>query len=301
MNSTRGKLNCVTEAAQYGSRQLMLVAPEQLVWKDLPGRPLEPGELQVKTLRSAVSVGSEYAWFIGSERPGDLRPGSRLSFPRRMGYESLGIVTASRSERAQPGDRIIATYGHRTSVVLGPNDLLIRIPPEIPDEVAILSILSCEASRGAERASCGMNDPILITGAGAIGLLALHRLRWLGFQDITVVDPRPDRRHLAEQFGASHALTDADLPRPGQFAFGLECSSVNIAFRLLQQSMRRLGSIAVLADGNYGPLDLDPLANELTIQGSSDGTDYEQYAHHFFAYWNKHPAPLASLFEQVVS
>ncbi len=282
--------------------RLLLVAPGQLAWEEEALAPLDEGEVEVTTVRSAVSVGSEYAWFVAAERENDLRPGSQRIFPRRMGYESLGIVTASRSQRAQVGDRVVATCGHRTGAVVPPADVLIRVPAEIPDEIALLSILSCEAARGVGQATCNPGEPVAITGAGALGLLALHRLRWLGFEDITVVEPQPERRKLAVALGARRTLGEDALPLAGAFAFALECSSVGPAFRVLQQSMRRSGSICMLADGNYGPLELDPLfhSNELTVRGCSDGSDYELYAGQLFRHWREHRPALGSLFDSYI-
>ena len=289
-------------ASNPGGARLILADRERLVWEDVAAEPLKDGEVRIRTIRSAVSVGTEYAWFVGWQRPNDHRPGSKPQFPRRMGYESLGLVVESQSARAGVGDRVVATFGHQTFATVKPESVLILVPFDIPNEVAILCILSCEASRGAEKIDCSSEDPVVITGAGVLGLLALHRLSWLGFKNITVFEPRPERRQLAMQFGATKARVDEIVPLAERFAGGLECSSANSAFRWMQQSMARGGQICVLSDGNYEPLELDPLfhSQELRIVGSNDGTDYETYAPAFFERWRKKQEPLHLLFDRLI-
>jgi alcohol dehydrogenase len=59
------------------------------------------------------------------------------------------------------------------------------------------------------------------------------------------------------------------------------------------------GRICILADGNLEPLTLAPAfhAKELTVVGSSDGLDYQQYALWFWERLRERIAPLERLFE----
>ncbi len=65
---------------------------------------------------------------------------------------------------------------------------------------------------------------------------------------------------------------------------GVECSSRDAAFALLQGRMQRGGRICVLADGNIEPLTLAPMFHEreLTVIGSSDCLDYATHARWYF-------------------
>jgi alcohol dehydrogenase len=144
----------------------------------------------------------------------------------------------------------------------------------------------------------------LITGAGAIGLLTLFNLRANGAHNVDVLEPVAARRALALAFGARNAFDPAaELPAIDSYRYGFECSSRDAAFGLLQAALAREGRICILADGNVEPLTLAPAfhAKELTVVGSSDGLDYQQYALWFWERLRDDIAPLERLFEQQVN
>jgi len=252
----------------------------------------------LQTLTGAVSVGTEGPLYGGDARQAEARP-----YPFMTGYESLARVAAVGDgvTRVRRGDRVVATYGHRTAACVRADGLM-RVPEGVPDEVALLAVLSNDASKGVGKLELDPDDAVLITGAGTIGLLALHRLRWLGFANVDVVDPSVSRRELALELGARAASLLDDLSR-GDYAAGLECSSRQAAFAQLQRFVRPNGQLCILADGNLEPLTLTPEfhTRELSVVASSDGEDYPGHAAAFFAYWLGARAPLAKLFTWRVS
>lgn len=271
---------------------LLLYAPGDLRWVHADLTPPGPGEVWLSTLAGAVSVGTELALFRGDAREAEARP-----YPLMTGYESLGRVVAVGEgvTAVQLGTRVVATYGHRTGACV-PAKNLMPVPDDIPDEIALLAVLSNDASRGVGKLRLNPDDPVLITGAGTIGLLALHRLRWLGLT-VDVVEPLAPRRALALSLGARSAFLPEALPEL-TYAAGVECSSVQAAFALLQRHLRPEGQLCVLADGNIEPLTLTPEfhSRELSVVASSDGQDYPGHARAFFNHWRETRAPLAGLF-----
>lgn len=256
--------------------------------------PPGPGEVVVRTLAGAVSVGTELPLFTGR-----ARRGKAPVYALMTGYESLARVVqvGEGVDRALLGRRVLATYGHRTAARLGATTL-IPVPDDVPDEVALLAILSNDASKGVGKLSLTSTSKVLITGAGTLGLLALHRLRWLGVGAIDVVEPLSARRDLARRLGARAAYAPDELP--GRFYdAGVECSARASAFSLLQRTMRRGGQLCVLSDGNVEPLVLDTAFHEreLSVVASSDGEDYPGHAEAFWVRWRETRAPLGSLFE----
>lgn len=272
----------------------MLVGPTRLEWLEetLPA----PGvsEVLVRTALGAVSVGTELPLYRG-----DARSSKQVVYPRMTGYESLARVVqvGERVASLGVGERVLASYGHRTAACLAEGQL-IPVPEAVPDEVALLAILSCDASKGVGKLGLAVDDPVLITGAGTVGLLALHRLSWLGVAQVDVVEPDPRRRALALALGAQQAFAPDAYPG-GEYAAGLECSSRTAAFALLQEAVRPGGRICVLADGNLEPLSLSPVFHEreLSVVASSDGVDYAGHARAFFTRWLEHRPLLAALFE----
>lgn len=261
-------------------RSLLLTAPRRLEWVEEPLAAPGEGELLVETLAGAVSVGSELPLYRGDERAS--RP---TTYPRMTGYESLGLVRAAGAGVRTPavGERIVATYGHRDAAIV-PATKVIPAPPGLPDELALLGILSCDVAKGIGKVGPSAAEPVLISGAGTIGLLTLWVLRAQGVRTVDVLEPLPERRALAEALGAAHAWAPDELPRD-DYAAGFECSSRDAAFARLQRALRRDGRICILADGNVEPLTLTPEfhARELAVVGSSDGLDYHAHARWFFA------------------
>ena len=272
--------------------ELLLYGPHDLRWIEGELKPPGPGEVWLETLAGAVSVGTEFPLYRG-----DARAVKNPTYPLMTGYESLArVVRVGRAvKNVSLGERVVSTYGHRTAACVSAVNLM-RVPKGIPDEIALLAILANDSSKGVAKLRLHRKDAVLITGAGTIGLLALYRLRWLGFQ-VDVVEPEPERRELALTLGARNVFLP-DEPNEKLYAAGVECSSAQAGFATLQRHLKIGGQICILADGNLGPLTLTPEfhARELSVIASSDGEDYPGYAKAFFRYWQKTKAPLAKLF-----
>lgn len=248
----------------------------------------------LKTLAGAVSVGTE-----GPLYRGDAREAEPRLYPLMTGYESLARVAhvGEGVTNVRAGERVVSTYGHRTAACV-PARGLMPVPDGIPDEIALLAVLSNDSSKGVGKLHLNQNDAVLVTGAGTIGLLALHRLRWLGLEKVDVLEPLPARRDLALKLGARAVFSPETLPADARYDAGIECSTRQAAFAALQRHLKPHGQICVLADGNLEPLVLLPEfhARELRIVASSDGDDYPAHAAAFFRYWLRTRAPLDELF-----
>ncbi len=213
------------------------------------------------------------------------------------GYESLARVvrTGHAVKNVRVGERVVSTCGHRTAACVSAVNLM-RVPDAVPDEIALLAVLSNDSSKGVGKLRLGRKGAVLITGAGTVGLLTLYRLRWLGFQ-ADVVEPEPRRRELALTLGA-RAVFSPDKPNGELYAAGVECSSRQAGFATLQRHLKVGGQICILADGNLEPLALTPEfhARELSVVASSDGEDYPGHARAFFEHWQETKVPLDKLF-----
>ncbi len=277
------------------SRSLLLMAPHQLDWvaEDLPTPNRQ--EVLVRTTAGAVSIGTELPQYMGTEREVVVR-----GYPRMTGYESLGEVIARGAgvERLELGDRVVAFYGHRTSALIQ-EAKAIRVPVGVSPALALLVILTCEVAKGIRKLSLRWDEPVLVTGAGAIGLLTLWMLRAYGAQIIDVVEPLAARRARALRLGARRAISPGTLRRDDRSSTGIECSSRQAGFALLQEWTTAGGKICILSDGNQEPLILTPSfhTKELLIIGSSDGWDYQQHAHWYFEQIKDGAPELEALFE----
>jgi alcohol dehydrogenase len=267
---------------------LLLTAPRELRWVAEPLPPLGPDDILVATRTGAISLGTELPHYRG-----DSRGSHPDTYPRMTCYENVGIVQACGAAvtHLRPGDRVVCTYGHRTHAVI-PARRAVPVPDELGDDLAILTILSGDVATGIARLGTPPPAPVLVTGAGTIGLLAVFVLRALGVSDVDVVEPDAARRALALALGARRALAPEEIGPPAEtYAAGVECSSRAAACTLLQQQVQHG------ADGNLEPLVLDPRFHEreLTVCGTSDCPDYHAHAHWYFA----HVAPVAPTLQRL--
>src|SRR5260370_5696328 len=185
-----------------GRTSLLLVAPRrwEVITEELP--PLRTNEVLVQTTTGAISIGRELPRYCGIAR--STHP---PSYPQMTGYESTGAIVACGSavQRLQAGERVVAFYGHRTHANV-PEAKAIAVPAGISDALALLAILTCDVSKGIRKVGIKPGETVLITGAGAIGLLTVFMLKAMAVQAIDIVEPRPERRSLAVQTGARTAM-----------------------------------------------------------------------------------------------
>lgn len=284
----------------FQARSLMLTGPGRLEWVTERLHQPRSDDVLLRTRAGAISMGTELLLYRGQSR------GSHpVSYPSMTGYESVADVIACgpEVEALSAGDRVVAFYGHRTAAVT-PTTRVVSIPPDISDEIAVLLVLACDSAKGVSRIEVNRQDPVVISGCGAMGLLTLFNLHARGARNITVVEPIRERHELARRFGAREAFDPGDEALSQQVcSVAFECSSSNAAFARLQKMAKPGAQICILADGNLEPLALSPdfHAKELTIVGSSDGLDYDDYAPWFWQMARVGRYPLAGLFEESVA
>lgn len=265
--------------------QLVASAPFQVEWQPLFSRPLQAGEVRLHTRLSAISVASELSL---------LRDGP---FPRKLGYQTLGTVTEAAPETGfSCGQRVVSTLGH-TSGGIASAGRVFAVPDHMADRQSLCLVLGEETHKGIRKVAPQTAENVLIAGAGLLGLLSVFNLTRRGIADVTVLEPDPQRRALAQRLGAKAFAPDA-LPHD-QFDVGLECSASPAGFGELLRHLRPAGRCVVLSDGNWGGLVLPPEfhARELSLVASSDGEDYQAYASWL---WQHADSELERLFQQTI-
>lgn len=271
----------------WRSRVLWLEFPYRVGWSEGELPPPQPDEVLVKTILGSISTGSEVAQFKGEDPIASARP-----LPRKLGYENVAEVVqcGSQVQELRPGEYVLGTYGHRDYAVVPANSL---VPIAAPAPGALLAILGSDTAKGIAKLELSLRFPLLITGAGAVGLLTLFNLSARGYRVVDVVEPDPTRLALARKFGARYGFAPEQLPASvaGSYAGGFECSANSAAFLLLQNQMAPGGQICVLSDARLKPLPLSPAFHdkELRVYGSSNGLDYRAYARWFFAHAKRYP------------
>ncbi len=124
-----------------------------------------------------------------------------------------------------------------------PENCLLSVPDDIEDSLAPLLLDVIGTSGHAVRFASRIvppdeAGPVLVTGAGPVGLGVVLALKSFGYDDIRISDPNAARLAIAQSFGAKpHAVGDTSQ----RFALIVECSGAHAA--------RNLGIEVVLPHG----------------------------------------------------
>lgn len=264
-----------------GSRSVLLERPghAELVEGPLPSPG--PGEVLV-AVGAAGLCGSDLELYDGR------RPEGYRRYPVVPGHEWAGTVADVGEDvwQVRPGDRVVAE-GIRwcgacarcregaTNLCLAPyaetgfthpgafSDYVVvpaRLVHVLPanadlEQAALLEPAACVAAGLlATRPAPGAHAAVI--GAGTLGLLAvlLMRLHWPA--ELTVVEPRADRRELALALGAGAAL--AETPAELEADLVVETAGVGETLPAALAAARRGGSVVALGIAGRGPVELDP-------------------------------------------
>ncbi len=133
-----------------------------------------------------------------------------------------------------------------------------------------------------------LGEDVLITGAGAVGLMAAAVARHAGARFVVVTDVNPYRLELARKMGATMALdartrdiasAQKELGMKEGFDVGMEMSGQPQAFRSLLANMCHGGKIALLGiSGQDVAIDWNTVIfNMLTIKGIYGREMYETW------------------------
>jgi (R,R)-butanediol dehydrogenase/meso-butanediol dehydrogenase/diacetyl reductase len=152
----------------------------------------------------------------------------------------------------------------------------------VPDSLGLREAALCEplavALHGITLSGIAPGESALVTGAGPIGTLTVAALIAMGVEDVTVSEPAPLRRKLAEQLGARRVVEPESLAIP-TMPFSLvdepwhhvfECSGKAVAVETALAQLRRAGTLVLVGTGMAQPrLDANRvILNELRITGS---------------------------------
>ncbi len=159
---------------------------------------------------------------------------------------------------------------HEAQLYRVPEGLSLRVAALTEPMAVVLHAITLSEIRPWQRA--------LITGAGPIGCFTLAALRARGIDDITVSEPSPVRRALAERLGATRNLDPEDLERPAMpylvsqdaYHVAFECSGQPAAIQAALAQLERGGRLILVGTGMRHPkLDHNRvLLNELIVTGA---------------------------------
>jgi threonine dehydrogenase-like Zn-dependent dehydrogenase len=177
-----------------------------------------PGDVLVRTLRSAVSRGTEtlvwrgrvpasqYDVMRAPHQEGDL-PG-----PVKYGYLSVGVV-----EQGPPwlrGRTVFCLYPHQSAYVV-PVKAVTVVPEDVPPARAVLAGTVETAVNALWDAGPLLGDRVAVVGAGMVGCCVARLLAGIPGVRVTLVDVEPLRSGVATALGV-------DFRVPGETVGGLD-------------------------------------------------------------------------------
>ncbi len=207
---------------------LFAPAPYQAAILDYEDKPLEPGQVRLRTEFASGKHGTTTGMMSGKNFEGarfdtDMRlflndpaakPPTTFSSPRALGESGVGVVTETGSAvtRWKVGDRVLGGLKVRQTNTLAESDLW---PLGTIDPLQALCVEPAFVSFHCVReANVRFGDTVAVIGLGAIGLIAVQMARQSGAEVIIAVDPLDKRRQWALAHGADHAIdpTAEDAP-----------------------------------------------------------------------------------------
>ncbi|MFC4783374.1 zinc-dependent alcohol dehydrogenase [Nocardioides sp. MAHUQ-72] len=187
-------------------------------WVTEPGRgeiravPLPPrghDDLLVRTVRSAVSRGTETLVFRGAVPP-DQRAAMRAPFqegefpgPVKYGYLNVGTV-----EEGPPdlrGRTVFCLHPHQTRYVV-PSGAVAVVPEDVPPSRAVLAGTLETAVNALWDHPPLVGDRVTVVGAGMVGCCVARLLARHPGVEVQLVDVDADRARTASALGAGFAL-----------------------------------------------------------------------------------------------
>jgi len=173
-----------------------------------------PGEVEVRTLFSGVSRGTETLVFRGGV-PENQYAAMRAPFqegdfpwPVKYGYLNVGVVEHGPDHLR--GRTVFCLYPHQTRYVV-PESAVTLVPEHVSAARAVLAGTVETAVNAVWDAHPQIGDRIAVVGGGMVGSSVAAVLATFPGARVELVDADPARAAVADQLGVGFALPDNAL------------------------------------------------------------------------------------------
>ena len=261
-------------------KALVKAKPEPGLWMEYVDVPEpEADEVLIRVKKSAICGTDVHIWNW------DEWSAKTVPVPMVVGHEFCGEIvdTGSAARKFQIGQRVSgeghivcgicrncrAGRGHlcRNTKGVGvnrpgsfaeylciPEDNVVPIPDDIPDEIAAIFDPLGNAVHTALSFDL-VGEDVLVTGAGPIGIMGALVAQRVGARKVVITDLSPFRMNLARKLGVQHVVNAAtedlsdvmkEIGMTEGFDVGLEMSGAAPAMRDMIDKMNNGGKIALL-------------------------------------------------------
>jgi threonine dehydrogenase-like Zn-dependent dehydrogenase len=166
-------------------------------------------EVLVRTLRSAVSRGTETLVFRGAVPPSEYAamraPYQEGDFPGPVKYGYLNVGVVVQGPRRLRGRTVFCLYPHQTAYVV-PAGAVAVVPDGVSPARAVLAGTVETAVNALWDAGPLLGDRVTVVGAGMVGCCVARLLSQFPAATVELVDVNPDRAGVAAALGVGFAL-----------------------------------------------------------------------------------------------
>ena len=239
------------------SRTIVFTGPckAELLEKDVS--ELGQDDVLVKMVVSSISSGTERANLVGDPNISIYSNSTKAGFPRTLGYSSAGIVekTGKNVTEVKPGDRVAMSGSIHTEYMVIHKKNVHKIESEnVSFNEAALWHIACFPAAAIRKCHFEFGESAIVMGMGVLGMIGIKLLSAAGAAPIVAVDPDPDKRKRAIEFGADYALDpfDEDFVKKtmditdGGANVAIEVTGNGQALAQVLDCMKKFGRVALL-------------------------------------------------------
>jgi threonine dehydrogenase-like Zn-dependent dehydrogenase len=174
-----------------------------------------PGDVVVRTVRSAISRGTETLVFRGAVPPSQhtkmRAPFQEGDFPGPVKYGYLNVGAVEDGPAELRGRTVFCLYPHQTAYVV-PAAAVAVVPEDVPAARAVLAGTVETAVNALWDAAPLVGDRVAVVGAGMVGCCVARLLRGFPGVGVTLVDVDPGRADVASALGVDFARAEDAEP-----------------------------------------------------------------------------------------
>jgi threonine dehydrogenase-like Zn-dependent dehydrogenase len=208
---------------------------------------LGPDDVLVRTLRSAVSRGTEALVFRGGVPPSQYdamrAPFQDGDFPAPVKYGYLNVGVVEQGPPHLQGHTVFCLYPHQTRYVV-PAQSVVPVPDGVPAARAVLAGTVETAVNALWDAGPLIGDRVAVVGAGMVGCSVARLLRGIPGTQVTLVDTDPGRAETAAALGVDFAHPSAAT---GSRDLVVHSSATSAGLQLSLDLLRPEGTVVELS------------------------------------------------------
>ena len=259
-------------------KALILTSPKEMCFQEETLNPLKPNEVLVRSVISAFKHGTEMEGYHGSspflKRSLDqnmrifldnTEDASSILYPGTLGNMTVGVVeeVGSEVESLTVGETVFG-WLPVADFHVSPADRLYPLDGLTPEQALCIDPANF-AIGGVLDGDIRFRENVLVTGLGAIGLLAVQYCKLHG-ATVYASSGFPQRRELARQYGADVVLNRKDFTDLGyeikrQTGGGvdavIECSGRYIQLKHAMRAARQCGRVVCVGFYSGGATELN--------------------------------------------